>query len=88
MQQVTYCILVFGQSFYDMGYISFNEPFKKLINQGMILGRSSFVYKVKDENKFVSFGLRKEYKTQRLHADISNVVNDELNVEWFKKWRL
>ena len=71
----------------DMGYISFNEPFKKLINQGMILGRSSFVYKVKDENKFVSFGLRKEFKTQRLHADISNVVNDELNVEEFKKWR-
>jgi len=71
----------------DMGYISFDEPFKKLINQGMILGRSSFVYKVKDENKFVSFGLRKEYKTQRLHADISNVVNDELNVEGFKKGR-
>ena len=71
----------------DMGYISFDEPFKKLINQGMILGRSSFVYKVKDENKFVSFGLRKEFKTQRFHADISNVVNDELNVEEFKKWR-
>jgi leucyl-tRNA synthetase len=71
----------------DMGYISFAEPFKKLINQGMILGRSSFVYKVKDENKFVSFGLRKEFNTQRLHADISNVVNDELNVEEFKKWR-
>lgn len=71
----------------DMGYIAFNEPFKKLINQGMILGRSSFVYKVKDENKFVSFGLRKEHKTQRLHADISNVVNDELNVSEFKKWR-
>ena len=72
---------------HDMGYISFDEPFKKLINQGMILGRSSFVYKLKDENKFVSFGLRKEYKTQRLHADISNVVNDELNVDGFKKWR-
>jgi len=71
----------------DMGYIAFNEPFKKLINQGMILGRSSFVYKVKDENKFVSFGLRKEHQTQRLHADISNVVNDELNVSEFKKWR-
>ena len=72
---------------FDMGYIAFDEPFKKLINQGMILGRSSFVYKVKDENKFVSFGLRKEYKTQRLHTDISNVVNDELNVGEFKKWR-
>jgi len=72
---------------YDMGYISFDEPFKKLINQGMILGRSSFVYKVKDENKFVSFGLRKEFKTQRLHADISNVHNDELDVNAFKSWR-
>jgi len=71
----------------DMGYISFDEPFKKLINQGMILGRSSFVYKVKGKNKFVSFGLRKGYKTQRLHADISNVVNDELNVDGFKKGR-
>ena len=72
---------------HDMGYISFDEPFKKLINQGMILGRSSFVYKVKGENKFISFGLRKEFKTQRLHADISNVANDELNVEGFKKGR-
>lgn len=72
---------------YDRGYISFEEPFKKLINQGMILGRSSFVYRVKDENKFVSFGLRKEYRTSRIHADISMVDNDELDVEAFKKWR-
>jgi len=72
---------------YDRGFIGFDEPFKKLINQGMILGRSSFVYKVKDENKFVSFGLRKKYKTQRLHADISLVENDVLNVEKFKNWR-
>lgn len=72
---------------YDRGYISFEEPFKKLINQGMILGRSSFVYRVKDENKFVSFGLRKEYKTSRIHADISMVDNDVLDVEAFKNWR-
>lgn len=72
---------------YDRGFINFDEPFKKLINQGMILGRSNFVYKVKDENKFVSFGLRKKYKTQRLHADISLVENDVLNVEKFKNWR-
>ena len=72
---------------FDRGYIGFEEPYKKLINQGMILGRSNFVYRVKDENKFVSFGLRKEYKTSRLHADISLVDNDTLDVEGFKAWR-
>ncbi|MCT4582320.1 MAG: leucine--tRNA ligase [Flavobacteriales bacterium] len=66
---------------YDKGFIGFDEPFKKLINQGMILGRSSFVYKVKDENKIVSKGLRKEYKTQKLHIDIKYVENDLLNIE-------
>lgn len=71
----------------DMGYINFEEPFKKLINQGMILGRSSFVYRVKDTNKFVSFNKRKEYKTTRIHADISLVKNDKLDIEGFKKWR-
>jgi leucyl-tRNA synthetase len=72
---------------FDRGYISFEEPYKKLINQGMILGRSSFVYRVKDENKFVSFGLRKEYRTARIHADISMVDNDVLDVEAFRNWR-
>ena len=71
----------------DMGYISFEEPFKKLINQGMILGRSSFVYRNKENGKFVSFDKRKEYKTARLHADISFVNNDKLDVEAFKNWR-
>ncbi len=66
---------------YDKGFIGFNEPFKKLINQGMILGRSSFVYKVKDEHKIVSKGLRKEYKTQKLHVDIKYVENDVLDIE-------
>ena len=71
---------------FDKGFISFDEPFKKMINQGMILGRSSFVYRDKETGKFVSFGKRKEYKTARLHADISLVDNDKLDIEGFKNW--
>lgn len=71
----------------DMGFIGFNEPFKKMINQGMILGRSNFVYRVKDSNTFVTFEKRKEYQTARLHVDINMVNNDVLDVEAFKKWR-
>jgi len=74
------------KALYDLGYVPFNEPFKKMINQGMILGRSSFVYRIKDTNTFVSFDKRKEYETQRLYADISIVENDKLNVEAFKQW--
>ena len=72
---------------YDRGFIGFNEPFKKMINQGMILGRSSFVYRIKDTNTFVSFDKRKEHKTTRLHVDISFVDNDVLDIESFKNWR-
>ena len=72
---------------FDRGFISFDEPFKKMINQGMILGRSSFVYRVKDSNTFVSFDKRKKYKTTRLHVDISFVENDILDVEAFRNWR-
>ena len=72
---------------YDRGFISFDEPFKKMINQGMILGRSSFVYRIKDTNTFVSFDKRKEYKTTRLHVDINFVDNDVLDVDAFKNWR-
>lgn len=72
---------------YDRGFIAFDEPFKKMINQGMILGRSNFVYRVKDSNTFVSFDKRKEYKTSRLHVDIDLVENDVLDVQGFKKWR-
>jgi leucyl-tRNA synthetase len=72
---------------YDRGFISFDEPFKKMINQGMILGRSNFVYRIKDTNTFVSFDKRKEYKTSRLHVDIDLVQNDVLDVEAFKQWR-
>ena len=71
----------------DRGWVSTQEPFKKLINQGMIQGMSAFVYRVKGENKFVSFGLRKAYQTSRLHADVSLLNGDELDVEAFKNWR-
>ena len=71
----------------DLDYIPFEEPFQKMINQGMILGRSSFVYRVSGENKFVSKLMRKEYKTDAMHADISFVENDKLDIEAFKKWR-
>ena len=71
---------------HDLGYVPFVEPFQKMINQGMILGRSSFVYRIKDTNTFVSADLRKEYTTQRLYADISIVDNDQLDTEAFKKW--
>jgi len=72
---------------YDREFISFDEPFKKMINQGMILGRSNFVYRIKDSNTFVSFDKRKEHKTIQLHVDINLVDNDTLDVEAFKNWR-
>ncbi len=72
---------------YDMGMVVKEEPFKKLINQGMIQGRSSFVYRIKGTSKFVSFGLRNKYDTQRIHVDINIVDNDILDIEAFKKWQ-
>ncbi len=72
---------------FDIGYIPFDEPFQKMINQGMILGRSSFVYRIKDSNKFVTAGKRNAYDTTPIHADISLVDNDVLDIEAFKKWR-
>ena len=72
---------------YDRGFIGFDEPFKKMINQGMILGRSSFVYRIKDTNTFVSFDKRKDHKTTRLNVDIDFVENDVLNVKAFKNLR-
>lgn len=72
---------------FDLDHVNQQEPFKKLINQGMIQGRSNFVYRVKGENKFVSFGLRKEYDTTAMHVDVSLCRNDELNLEGFKNWR-
>lgn len=72
---------------FDREHIGFNEPFKQMINQGMIQGRSSFVYRVAGENKFVTFEKRKDYETQRLHVDISLVDNDKLDTDGFKNWR-
>ena len=72
---------------YDLGMVVKDEPFKKLINQGMIQGRSNFVYRVKGTNKFVSYGLRKQYDVQRIHVDINIVDNDVLDLEAFRKWQ-
>ena len=58
-----------------------------MINQGMILGRSSFVYRIKDTNTYVSFDKKKGYKTTRLHVDINFVDNDILDLDAFKNWR-
>lgn len=72
---------------YDLGWVTTKEPFQKLINQGKILGRSNFVYKVRDENKFVSKNLKDQYDTIALHADVNIVENDVLDIEAFKNWR-
>ena len=72
---------------FDLGLVCEDEPFRKLINQGMIQGRSSFVYRVVGTNQFVSAGLKDGYKTQEIHADISLVRNDRLDLEAFRAWR-
>lgn len=72
---------------FDRGYISFDEPFKKLINQGMILGRSNLVYRIKNTNTFVTFEKIKDYDTTILHVDIDIVENDFLDIARFRKWR-
>lgn len=71
---------------YDIGAVCEEEPFKKLVNQGMIQGRSNFVYRVKGTNKFVSFGLKDSYDTQEIHVDVNIVRNDVLDLEAFKRW--
>jgi len=76
----------------DLGYVIEEEPFKKLINQGMIQGRSNFVYRVLDEegkgtNTFVSFNLKNDYKTSPLHVDVNIVENDVLDLDKFRKFR-
>lgn len=72
---------------HDIGVSVKEEPFQKLVNQGMIQGRSNFVYRVKDTNTFVSLGLSKGYEVTPLHVDVNIVSNDILDVEAFKKWR-
>ncbi len=71
---------------YDMGYICEKEPFKKLVNQGMIQGRSSFVYRIKGTNTFVSYNLKDKYDTTEIHVDISLVKDDRLDIDGFRKW--
>ncbi|MBQ3881557.1 MAG: leucine--tRNA ligase [Bacteroidales bacterium] len=72
---------------FDLGYVCEDEPFRKLINQGMIQGRSNFVYRVVGkENTFVSYGLKDQYKTQEIHVDVNIVENDVLDTEAFKNW--
>jgi len=70
---------------YDLGNISFQEPFKKLVNQGMIQGSSRFVYRTKDSNKFVSATLKNNYDVNQLHVDVNIVDGVELDMEAFKK---
>ena len=72
---------------YDYGYVCEAEPFRKLVNQGMIQGRSNFVYRIKDTNKFVSVNLKKDYDVTPIHVDIKLVYDDVLNIEEFKAWR-
>ncbi|GAL87473.1 leucyl-tRNA synthetase [Sporocytophaga myxococcoides] len=71
----------------DIGYVSSEEPFAKLINQGMIQGRSNFVYRIKGTQKYASYNLRKQYDTTPLHVDVNIVNNDVLDTEAFKAWR-
>lgn len=72
---------------YDINQVCEDEPFRKLINQGMIQGRSNFVYRIKDTNTYVSADLRSQYDTTPIHVDVNLVVNDILDIDAFKKWR-
>ncbi len=72
---------------YDLGYVCEAEPFKKLINQGMIQGRSNFVYRIVNTNTFVSAGIKDQYQTTEIHVDINLVRNDKLDLDGFKAWR-
>ena len=72
---------------YDLGLVVKDEPFKKLINQGMIQGRSNFVYRIKDTNTFVSYGLKDQYDVTPIHVDVNIVSNDILDIDKFRSWR-
>ena len=72
---------------YDYGFVCESEPFRKLVNQGMIQGRSNFVYRIKDTNKFVSLNLKKDYDVTPIHVDVNIVHNDALDIEKFRDWR-
>lgn len=72
---------------FDLGVCPKDEPYQKLVNQGMIQGRSNFVYRIKDTNTFVSLGLKDQYEVTPLHVDVNIVSADVLDVEAFKAWR-
>ena len=72
---------------YDLGHIGFDEPFKKLLNQGMVQGSSRFVYRITGKNQFVSAGLKDQYIVNELHVDVSIVDGLELNIDAFRKWK-
>ena len=72
---------------FDLGHSAKDEPFQKLVNQGMIQGRSNFVYRIKDTNTFVSLNLKKDYDVTPIHVDVNIVANDVLDIEAFKAWR-
>jgi len=71
---------------FDLGYVCEKEPFRKLINQGMIQGRSNFVYRIINTNTFVSVGLKDQYETTEIHVDVNIVRNDRLDLDAFKAW--
>lgn len=71
---------------FDLGYVCEKEPFRKLINQGMIQGRSNFVYRIINTNTFVSCGLKDQYETTEIHVDVNIVHNDRLDLEAFRNW--
>jgi len=71
---------------FDLGYVCEKEPFRKLINQGMIQGRSNFVYRIINTNTFVSYGLKDQYETTEIHVDVNIVRNDRLDMEAFRNW--
>ncbi|MFC7357838.1 leucine--tRNA ligase [Jejudonia soesokkakensis] len=76
------------KAMYDLGHLPVNEPVKKLINQGMILGESAFVHRIEGENKFASATKASEYETQAIHADVSLInASNELDIDAFKNWR-
>ena len=71
---------------FDLGIVTKDEPFKKLINQGMIQGRSNFVYRIQGTNTFVSLNLKGQYDVTPIHVDVNIVSNDILDIEKFKNW--
>lgn len=75
------------KALYDLGHIGIDEPFKKLVNQGMIQGSSRFAYRIRGKNEFISYGLKDQYETDALHVDVNFVDGIYLNIDLFKQWK-